>query len=1073
MLTTNSLNNIDNLVNKLSREKDKWMSLAIAVDLADEVLKVILPNNDEWQAQLDRNSQVSGILPQPLPLDTFKNKKQVKWYNEHPESESARSAFKLFYAKDCALESNFFWFSESATKQKIAAATEYSQNWEDSELTRKSQYKVGIDFFLTPDTNSLLIVLSNHQKLRVLELHNHLSNTQKIIFQNKLDGAAAYTGIENGVKLEFEPQRTIHKTLWNALQLKEVNRQFYSYISDHFTELVDNLKSHGKNTEDAKQFSSRLLGRLLFTWFLRKMNIINETIDYFNTEDLSATDYYNQKLKVLFFKTLNTEISNRENGDLLTPYLNGGLFEAKDNDFYDEILSFPDNFFSRLYSHFNEFNFTTDESSADFELIAVDPEMLGQVFESLLATQIDGDTNERNNTGSFYTPREIVGYMVKETLRQYLYSKIDIVYHSGVDELLDLSDSQWVNRKSTSSTDIWGVNSKKVISEIKVALDNFKVIDPAVGSGAFPMGMLQQLLKTYERIETRFDSYKLKLSIIENNIFGVDIQPMAVEISRLRAWLSVIVDQEDKKNIKPLPNLEFKFIAANSLVNLAPGQENVFQDPKIDETLQDLRNKYFNAKKVHTKKAYQDKYYKLIMGQADMFDDERTFQLKSFDPFKNRISADFFDPHVMFGVTEGFDAVIGNPPYIHFEKMKKNMRDFYKKNSNHLGFETYTARGDIYTLFYEKGVQLLSKGGILAYITSNKWMRTEYGAKLRNYFIKKTNPIILIDLGFGVFESATVDTNILLLQNEKNHHKLQALSLNIDSSTKMNDYIRQYSEHIDYKLGEIWTILNEMEQSIKKKIEIIGKPLKDWDIKIKRGILTGLNEAFIISKEKKEELINEHAESAKIIWPVLRGRDIKRNEVDFQDLYIINTHNGYTSEDGEIIPPIDIKDYPAIKNWLENGSWNTKPEKGTNIERLTKRTDQGSTPYNLRNLAYMNELNKPKILYSEIVRSPQFYIDLDGKYLPEASSFLMIGNHVKMLTKYLNSATVSWFFKRFYAGGGLGEGFRYKKTFIEKLPIPNQPIHEEEEFAIENKILEAYQLNNKEISYIKNVINLK
>src|SRR5699024_9390929 len=147
MLTTNSLNNIDNLVNKLSREKDKWMSLAIAVDLADEVLKVLLPNNNEWQAQLDRNSQVSGILPQPLPLDTFKNKKQVKWFNEHPESESARSAFKLFYAKDCALESNFFWFSESATKQKIAATTGYSQNWEDSELTRKPQYKVGIDFF--------------------------------------------------------------------------------------------------------------------------------------------------------------------------------------------------------------------------------------------------------------------------------------------------------------------------------------------------------------------------------------------------------------------------------------------------------------------------------------------------------------------------------------------------------------------------------------------------------------------------------------------------------------------------------------------------------------------------------------------------------------------------------------------------------------------------------------------------------------------------------------------------------------------------------------------------------------
>ena len=169
MLTTTSLNDIDALVKQLSRESDKWMSLAIAIDLADEVLKVLLPNNEEWQKQLNRNSRETGALPQPLPLDTFKNQKQVKWFNAHPESASARSAFKLFNVQNCALESNFFWFSESATKQKIAAATEYSQNWEDSELTRKPQYKVGIDFFLTPEANSLLVVLSNHQKLRVLE----------------------------------------------------------------------------------------------------------------------------------------------------------------------------------------------------------------------------------------------------------------------------------------------------------------------------------------------------------------------------------------------------------------------------------------------------------------------------------------------------------------------------------------------------------------------------------------------------------------------------------------------------------------------------------------------------------------------------------------------------------------------------------------------------------------------------------------------------------------------------------------------------------------------------------------
>ena len=1071
MLTTNSIDKVDSMVRKLSKELDKWQSLAIAIDLADEILKILLPNNKEWQNQLDRNTQNTGSLPQPLSLDTFKNQKQVKWFNEHPESASARSAFKLFYAEDCALESNFFWFSESATKQRISVATEYSQNWEDSELTRKPQYKVGIDFFLTPDTNGVLLVISNHQKLRVLELRDHLSNTQKLIFKDKLDGAAAYTGIENGKQLEFEPQRTIHTTLWNALQLKEVNKQFYNYIAAHFTELVTSLEVMGKGEDDAKQFSSRLLGRLLFVWFLRKMDVINEDVGYFDVEELDATEYYEQKLKVLFFNTLNTEISDRSNGDLRTPYLNGGLFEAKENDFAKEKLIFPEGFFERLFAHFNEFNFTTDESSADFELIAVDPEMLGQVFETLLASQIDeNESNERNKTGSFYTPREIVGYMVKETLRQYLYSKLDANAHAGIDELLDLSDSQWISRKSTSSVDVWGVKTKNIISKIKSALDSFKVIDIASGSGAFPMGMMQQLLKTYERIETNFDPYKLKLSIIENNIYGVDIQPMAVEISRLRAWLSVIVDETDKNNIQPLPNLDFKFIAANSLVKLEKGQTSLFDDPDLDLKLKDLRDKYFNARKPSTKKKYQEKYYKLTLGQINMFEDERTRQLKSFDPFKNRRAANFFDPYIMFGISDGFDAVIGNPPYVHLEKMEKNMRDFYKKNAKKLGFETYTARGDLYTLFYEKGIDQLREDGFLSFITSNKWMRAGYGKKLRDFFVENTNPIELIDLGANVFDSATVDTNILILQKSNNRHQLKAVTLEENKSENMSDYIRQHAVKIDYKLGESWIILNEIEQSIKKKIEAVGTPLKDWNIKINRGILTGLNEAFIISKEKRDELIKADPKSAEIIRPILRGRDIKRNEIDFQDIYIINSHNGYISEDGTRIPPININDYPAIKDWLDNGEWNTKPKKGSNYERLAKRTDKGITPYNLRSLAYMDDFSKPKILYSEIVTQPQFYLDIDGIFIPEATSFLISGSNLDILIKYLNSKVISWIFQCYYAGGGLGKGFRYKKTFIEQLCVPKITLQEIFSKKIEDEILKIYGFNEDEKNYIKSLI---
>lgn len=1072
MLTTKRLNTIDDLVKKLSREKNEWMSLAIAIDLADEVLKVILPENSEWEKKLSRDARYTGQLPDPLPLDTFKNQKQISWFNSHPESTSARSAFKLFYSEDCALESNFFWFSDSATKQKIAAATEYSQNWEDSDLTRKPEYKVGIDFFLTPDSNSLMVVISNHQKLRVLELHGHLSNTQKLILKDKLNGAAAYTGIENGKQLEFEPQRTIHTTLWNALQLKEVNKQFYGYVASHYAEIVTYLEKNGKKSDDAKQFSSRLLGRLLFIWFLRKMNVIDESIGYFETDDLTATEYYDQRLKQLFFETLNTEVESRTSGDLLTPYLNGGLFEAKENDFVDETLEFPEGYFTRLYNHFNEFNFTTDESSADFELIAVDPEMLGQVFESLLASQIDNeDNNERNNTGSFYTPREIVGYMVKETLRQYLYSKIDETAHKGIDELLDLSDSQWLNRKSTSSADVWGVNSKKIISEIKIALDNFKVLDPAAGSGAFPMGMLQQLLKTYERIEKRFDPYKLKLSIIENNIFGVDIQPMAVEIARLRVWLSVIVDEKDISNIKPLPNLDFKFIAANTLVKLEDGQTDLFADSELDIKLQDLRNKYFNARSPKRKKEHQERYYKLTLGQGNVFDDERTIQLKSFDPFKNRTAAEFFDPHVMFGISDGFDAVIGNPPYIHFEKMDKTLRDNYKKSHKKHGFKTYAARGDIYTLFYEKGLELLSEGGFLSFITSNKWMRTGYGEKLRDFFVKHTNPIELIDLGAGIFDSATVDTNIILLQKSENNHQLKAITIGISSLENMTEYIKKHSVKIDYKKGDSWIILNEIEQTIKEKIELIGTPLENWPIKINRGVLTGLNDAFIIGKKQYEKLIKDDINSSEIIHPIVRGRDIKRNSIDFQDLYLINTHNGYRSKDGITVPPINIEDYPAIKKWLDNGSWNRKYKEISNYDRLEKRTDKGNTPYNLRNLAYMDELYQSKVLYSEIVKSPQFYLDMQGEFIPEASSFMLTGENLDLLCKYLNSYTISWIFKHYYAGGGLGEGYRYKKAFIEKLPIPRVQLTNGDDDSIEKQIYEIYQFTNEEIEYIKERIN--
>ena len=800
MQNHNGIHTIDKLVKQLSNEKDEWISLAIAIDLADEIMRWILPNQDRWTSMLKHNSQNTGNLPSPLPMDVFHNQKQRTWFREHPESNSARSAFQHFKQDDCVVESKLFWFSESATKQKISASTEFTSNWEDSDLTRTPSNKIGIDFFLTSDANSLLIVLSNRKKLRVMELHDHLSNTQKQIFEHNLFNAVDYddSKIKDGQSLE--PQQTIHKTLWDALQLKEVNKQFYSIIAKFFDDLVRKIENQGKNSEDAKQFSSRLLGRMLFIWFLRKMNIIHEEFGYFDLDGLSATEYYEKKIKLLFFSTLNTDVSDRTHPDYLTPYLNGGLFEPKENDFADEMISFPEDYFKQLFDKFNEFNFTTDESSADFEMIAVDPEMLGQVFENLLASQNE-DTGQsaRKSSGAFYTPRDIVAFICKESLREYLYDKVgNRSFHQGIDLLIDYSDAEFLARKSTSGADLWGVNSKNITKVILDALDNYKVLDPACGSGAFPMGMIRLLVKTYERLLKSFDPYELKLSIIENNIFGVDIEPMAIEISRLRAWLSVIIDEPDKTNIKPLPNLDFKFVCANSLISLAEDADNIFDDQDLDVKLSDIRQKYFNARVKSSKDNWQRKYYDLTTGKIQLWESVRSEQLKSFDPFIVKKPASFFDSFFMFGVHK-FDAVIGNPPYV---GTKKRSAADKKSLEEEFGFAD-----DLYNHFFFKGINLLKEGGSLAYITSKTFWTIQSKKNLRDLLLSNTVNYIFDTA--NPFESAMVDTAIT-------------------SVTKNPPYINNTIKFLDGRENLMTPVLLEVEQStyINTQNTVIFKPTK-------------------------------------------------------------------------------------------------------------------------------------------------------------------------------------------------------------------------------------------------------
>ena len=250
----------------------------------------------------------------------------------------------------------------------------------------------------------------------------------------------------------------------------------------------------------------------------------------------------------------------------------------------------------------------------------------------------------------------------------------------------------------------------------------------------------------------------------------------------------------------------------------------------------------------------------------------------------------------------------------------------------------------------------------------------------------------------------------------------------------MSVYIRQNAVSIVFKTGEPWTILSQIEQSIKSKIERYGTPLKEWNIDIQYGVKTGLNEAFIIPLNVKNKLISEDPKSAEIIRPILRGRDIFRDEIHFENIFLINTHNGYTDSEGNIVPRIDIDDYPAIKNWLDNGSWNSSPSKGNNYERLKKRTDQGDTPYNLRSLAYMDNFNEPKILFSRISGTePKFALDLE-KYVTNDTGYIITGEEIEYLKEQLINP-IFWFaFNRFYMGGGVNREFKVNNLL--NLPIP-------------------------------------
>ncbi len=796
-----------------------------------------------------------------------------------------------------------------------------------------------------------------------------------------------------------------------------------------------------------RDYIKKMFGRIVFLYFLQRKGWMagnkNYMHDLFINSD-KKDNFLDGVLEPLFFDLLNTkpelrpESSKNLPGSEDIPYLNGGLFEKDDVD--PERCVFPASYFEKLFGFLNSYNFTIDENDTEDAEIGIDPEMLGRIFENLL--------EDNKDKGAFYTPKEIVDYMCRESLIAYLQ---DDIFSAEGNQLIR-SFVEKLNRD--------GLSDKQRIY-LRDRLKSVKICDPAIGSGAFPMGLVNLLAKLYVALGINTNQLgTVKRHIMEQNIYGVDIEKGAVDIARLRFWLAMVVDEKEPQ---PLPNLHFKIMQGNSLLESYNGitladmtkansHASLFDsdDSERESLVSDLRLYYGTSD--HTRRAQL--FNDIIKNvRRQLFAKGLTLPT-GMDPSEN---SEFFLWHTWFtDVFEngGFDIVIGNPPYIQLQGNGGLLAKLYEGCK----FESFARTGDIYCLFYEQGWRMLKNNGHLCYITSNKWMRAGYGKDLRQFLAKKTNPKLLLDFGgIQVFDSATVDTNILLFSKEGNRHETQAVSgskQHKDILKNLSDFVRQNAVATDFDTSDSWVILSPIEQSIKRKIEAMGTPLKDWDIQINYGIKTGYNEAFIITTEKRDEILSncadedERKRTDELIRPILRGRDIKRYGYDWADLWLINTHNGIKGK----LDRIHIEDYPAVKAHLDQ-YW----------DKISTRADKGDTPYNLRNCAYLDDFNKPKLIWGEISDRSKFAYDSNGSYVPEATTFLLVGEEVLCLYGFLNSSPAEWYFSKL--GPRTGEGtIRWKKYTVEMIFAPHlshsQNIEIENMLSVSNTTINSYNINS-------------
>ncbi|EMG87673.1 Eco57I restriction endonuclease [Helicobacter pylori GAM114Ai] len=1011
--------------------------------------------------------------------------------------------------------------------------------------------------------------------------------------------------------------KDFYEELLYILGLEEQNEKGKTLIKPSRTQnsLSYALKEQYKNLDDEEVMA------LLIAWnnrilFLRLLESLLISFNHFEKPFLTTENFKDfNALNTLFFEVLakkNSERSLNKEKKILEkiPYLNSSLFDEtpleskgyeiklldnkpleiypksvlKKHEDYQKQKDLP--LLKYLFAFLRVYDFTTTpkdikDNQNKSESRLINPSVLGLVFEKLNGYK----------EGSFYTPSFITSYMCKESITPIVLDKFNQTYNIKCEKLTELKNY---------FKDNYSYKEDKRKEYLNTLL-TLRICDPAVGSGhflvsalnemvliAYELGLIASLYRHDLRLENdeiiihtpedkvfkytiphsendphhqiQKELFELKKDIIENCLFGVDINPNSCEITKLRLWIELLkysyyIFEEGKNtnNLETLPNIDINIKCANSLISrfalkdkallkteknknleyyIAEYKELVktYKDPKILESLtrpikdsnavrkyakerlyQELAqnpNKDFkkalNDRIEKIKEAFKltleppqkelkfkkflkehlELYGKSILEEANdnglelealalekkmahegLFHDytpypklDKTDKVVGLEHFNRYVLTSYKDlqdeneryanalewrfefPEVLDdeGNFLGFDCIIGNPPYIRQEHIKdlkplleKQYQDFYNSSS------------DIYTYFFALAFNLLKEKGFSAFITSNKYARAKYGAKLRELLLKKTTLVSYMELNaLKVFESAAVDTSIIHFIKQaplkESVFKYYEPTPNDKDDLKNTPSLLMRQNALQ---TESFIFANTMLLDLRDKMENIGTPLKDWGIQINYGIKTGANEAFIIPTEKRDEILkncddaqkdekgmSERERTIELIKPILRGKDIKRYSYKWADLWVIATFPSLK---------LDIDDYPSLKTYLSQ----FRPRIDQSGEKGCRKKTSNQWFETQDTIAYHGDFEKEKIVYGEIVQEPRFYLDNGecelGCFYAEATSFIFTGEHLHYLLGMLHSKLITFAFKTFYAGGGLGEsGYRYKKAFIERLPIP-------------------------------------